>query len=515
MTRKRIGSLLPCGLSFSLGVFLTYICLNYISMKETAVIYQPNQSLVRRPSGMHDDLSSVLNYGTKNVDNKLNELNTSGPRKILLDCGGNMASTVELFRETYPDGKNFIIHSFEIDVRLAPYFSPYRDHYLHCPVGVAERDGNMTAFSESVWSPDKGKNNGRDMQWGGGTLFVDKKELTDTNTGGRRKLAVRKTIPVVDLSRWIKENTRKEDYVIFKLDVEGAEYRILKKMLEDGTFAWIDKYYGEYHNSQPVGLSSGEKGKIINNVKTKGKKMYDWGAEIRNYADFEALHPTKIPEEAPGKAGAVYSKCNTPKHLAIAINVGMSRKQAVKVMSILAYHRTKVPVTVFVYSEFAEEWPDLVKFWATVYNIGLRGNHPYPTGHFEMMAANWIREAVVSSEMRLRELDINPIFYSPNEYGENVQQQLKHRGFRIIKAAVNFPPKSEPLLTVQNYYKFRDVERVPKALRTISNRLQTADGGILSLDTDLPDTYMNFVFLLDYLVEKSGYTLVSLNECVR
>ncbi|XP_033100752.1 uncharacterized protein LOC117104164 [Anneissia japonica] len=325
------------------------------------------------------------------------------------------------------------------------------------PLKYGVPQGNMTAFSESVWSPDKGRNNGRDMQWGGGTLFVDKKELADTKSGGRRKLSERKAIPVVDLSRWIKENTRKEDYVILKLDVEGAEYKILKKMLEEGTFAWIDKYYGEYHSNQPVGLSSDEKGKIINNVMTKGEKMYDWGAERRNYADFEALHPTKIPEEAPGKAGAVYSK----------------------------------------------------------YNIGLRGNHPYPTGHFEMMAANWIREAVVSSEMRLRELDINPIFYSPNGYGENLQQQLKHRGFRIIKAAVNFPPKSEPLLTVQNYYKFRDVERVPKALRAISNRLQTADGGILSLDTDLPDTYMNFVFLLDYLVEKSGYTLVSLNECVR
>ena len=62
-----------------------------------------------------------------------------------------------------------------------------------------------------------------------------------TILGGTRKLAVRPTIPTVDLSRWIRENTDKEDYVIFKLDVEGAEYDILKKMLEEGTFEWIDK----------------------------------------------------------------------------------------------------------------------------------------------------------------------------------------------------------------------------------------------------------------------------------
>ncbi len=60
--------------------------------------------------------------------------------------------------------------------------------------------------------------------------------------GGKRKLALRPVIPTVDLSRWIRENTKKEDYVIFKLDVEGAEFDILKKMLAEGTFKWIDKY---------------------------------------------------------------------------------------------------------------------------------------------------------------------------------------------------------------------------------------------------------------------------------
>ena len=47
------------------------------------------------------------------------------------------------------------------------------------------------AYSESSWSPLKGQNNGYDMQWGGGTLFVDNEEKNDIETGGRRKLAVR------------------------------------------------------------------------------------------------------------------------------------------------------------------------------------------------------------------------------------------------------------------------------------------------------------------------------------
>ncbi|KAI8510668.1 hypothetical protein Bbelb_115840 [Branchiostoma belcheri] len=223
---------------------------------------------------------------------ELTSTNTKEPRKILLDCGANVASTVQLFRETYPDGRDFIIHSFEIDERLTPFFAPYPNHVLHCPTGVSNKDGNMTAYSELVWSPNKGLNNGIDMQWGGGSLFAYEDEKRDTETGGKRKLSHHRTVPTVDLSRWIQENTAVEDYVIFKLDVEGAEYDILKKMLEDGTFKWVDKYYGEYHSWQPVtGWVKEKKEQLVSDVQKKGKPMLDWAAEYRTYRDFDTLHP--------------------------------------------------------------------------------------------------------------------------------------------------------------------------------------------------------------------------------
>ncbi|XP_066275341.1 uncharacterized protein [Branchiostoma lanceolatum] len=157
-----------------------------------------------------------------------------GPRKILLDCGANVASTVQLFRETYPDGKDYIIHSFELDARLAPYFASYSNHVLHCPVAVAGEDGNITAYAESAWKPDKGKVAGKDMQWGGGAIYASESEKKDEIHG--RRFGVKNVIPMVDLSTWIQTNTALEDYVIFKLDVEGAEYEILEKMIKEGTF---------------------------------------------------------------------------------------------------------------------------------------------------------------------------------------------------------------------------------------------------------------------------------------
>ena len=81
----------------------------------------------------------------KNVDRSKSPANL--PRKILLDCGANTASTVDLFRETYPGGHDFIIHSFEIDDRLAPYFAPYANHVLHCPMGVSNKNGMQSLLN--------------------------------------------------------------------------------------------------------------------------------------------------------------------------------------------------------------------------------------------------------------------------------------------------------------------------------------------------------------------------------
>ncbi len=71
-------------------------------------------------------------------------------------------------------------------------------------------------------------------------LFTNEVTICDL-TGGFRKLSYRKTIPVIDLSKWIMETFTIEDYIIFKLDVEGAEYEILRKMINDKAFKYIDK----------------------------------------------------------------------------------------------------------------------------------------------------------------------------------------------------------------------------------------------------------------------------------
>ncbi|XP_038047892.1 uncharacterized protein LOC119721988 [Patiria miniata] len=441
----------------------------------------------------------------------------NGTTKVLLDCGANTASSVQLFRDTYPDGRNYVIHSFEIDERLGPYFSPYRNHHLHCPVGVAAEYGNVTAYLESVWGPDKGLNNGRDMQWGGGTFYADPAEIQDKETGGKRKLSTRRVIPTIDLAQWIKENFSVEDYVILKLDVEGAEFNILQRMLQTGAFKYIDKLYGEYHNSQPTGWSQKSKNQLVLDIGEAGFTLKEWEADRHMYSDFEKLHPPEIPLNTPGTAGEIYSLCQ-PGSVSLAVAIGMNHKRAHKVISTLQAYPTRLPLTLFVYGDFVEQFPDTVMAWARRYRLGIREDGDYPKAYLETMPKNLIRRSLVSSLMRLQELDLKTALYWPAINGSSLSKfklLAKTRGLRIIQPTVEFPGKLGTKLTSENYYHYRDVERVPRALRLIHNRLMETQGGILGLDSDIPDTYTIAVFLMDYLVKNSNYRLVEVEDCVR
>ncbi|XP_038050933.1 uncharacterized protein LOC119724098 isoform X2 [Patiria miniata] len=440
------------------------------------------------------------------------------PRKILLDCGGNVASTVLLFRETYPGGQDYIIHSFEIDDRLAPYYKPYGNHHLHCPVGVAGKNGEMTAYSEMVWSPNKGSNHGADMQWGGGSLFVSGQEKQDDKTGGYRKLSYRKTIPVIDLSQWIVDNFSKDDYIIFKLDVEGAEYEILRNMIDNNVLAYIDKFYGEYHDWQPTGWSWSDRRRIQSDIQKAGFSMIDWTGEERKYSDIEAMNPIKVLDGTPGKAGKVYTNCASGS-VALTVAVGMNYKRARRVVETLAAHKYKVPITLFVYGDFVQRNSEAVKTWSEHFNIGIREDGHNPPGHLELMPGAWVRMGLISSILRLEKIGITASYYLPTVQGDastTILGEAKSRGLRVIKPVAEFPAKqgTPDELTWNNYYQYRDVERVPKALRKIHDALSKNTGGVLTVDSDLPDTYMNSVFMLDYLVETSGFKLVDLNECV-
>ena len=51
----------------------------------------------------------------------------------------------------------------------------------------------------------------------------------------------------LDFSKWLSTNMKPYYDITLKLDIEGAEYDVLWKMINDGTIRYIKKLYVEFH----------------------------------------------------------------------------------------------------------------------------------------------------------------------------------------------------------------------------------------------------------------------------
>lgn len=97
-------------------------------------------------------------------------------------------------------------------------------------------------------------------------------------------------IPCVDLSSWIKNTFNQDDYIILKLDIEGAEYEVLNKMINDGTIGMIKEFWGEWHDdkisdSHTLELSK----KVYKYLKDNNINFQTWEIHIPTVGKFHPL----------------------------------------------------------------------------------------------------------------------------------------------------------------------------------------------------------------------------------
>jgi FkbM family methyltransferase len=149
-------------------------------------------------------------------------------RKIFIDCGGHIGESIERFKKSSEYSDDFLIYSFEPVPHLYEHYSHWDD---------------ITFYDKAVWIED-----------GEIAFFVDKthsKASGSTLIGEKKSGKLDRDNPLVcesiDFSNWLKEMVTELDYVVLKMDIEGAEYKVLEKMIEDNTINLINKAYIEFH----------------------------------------------------------------------------------------------------------------------------------------------------------------------------------------------------------------------------------------------------------------------------
>jgi FkbM family methyltransferase len=158
-----------------------------------------------------------------------------GAGSLVIDCGANVGDISALFLGTGASVIAFEPDPVAVDI-LERRFAGQPRFTLHRQA-VSDHDGRASFYFH------------RDRDEGHARAFT----VSSTLVSGKRNVDVGHAIEVevVDFSRFIAALGRRVD--VLKLDVEGAEIGILKRMLAEGTHARIGLMLVETHETKIPG----------------------------------------------------------------------------------------------------------------------------------------------------------------------------------------------------------------------------------------------------------------------
>ena len=149
-------------------------------------------------------------------------------RKIFIDAGCHHGESVDAFIKSKDYDKAFEVHCFEPDKSL--YLSLLYNDDIDCLHNYAVSTYNGSVSFYHATNKEKA----------GGSI-CDSKE-----TGCLDKDNPSRVI-CVDFSQWLIDTFDEEDYIILRMNIEGAEYPILTKMIMDSTIKYINKLSISFH----------------------------------------------------------------------------------------------------------------------------------------------------------------------------------------------------------------------------------------------------------------------------
>lgn len=136
-------------------------------------------------------------------------------RKVLIDGGYHIGQYTEAFLRKNP---GFEIFAFD-------------------PIKFQQAPTDVRFYDKAIWIKD-----------GSRTLYLSKRadaaSLVDTRAVNLEQII---TVDCIDFSQWLAREFTKEDFIHLKLDIEGAEYEVLQKMINDKTIELISELVCEWH----------------------------------------------------------------------------------------------------------------------------------------------------------------------------------------------------------------------------------------------------------------------------
>ena len=185
-------------------------------------------------------------------------------KKIFLDLGAHVGESIEAFMKYWEDADEFEILSLE------PSAYP---KIVKSLMETQEKYANVLYTQTAAWTHT---GTVKFYDTGNEDSSILKEKCPYSYQDG--KPFIPREVSCIDISEAIRKEFSKDDYIIVKMDIEGGEYAVLEKMVNDGTMEYIDKLYCELHGSK-CGKSLQESLDLLDMVESTGHKLYTWCAE--------------------------------------------------------------------------------------------------------------------------------------------------------------------------------------------------------------------------------------------
>jgi FkbM family methyltransferase len=182
-------------------------------------------------------------------------INKTQKRKIIIDAGAHIGQSIDRLREKFKN-EDVEIYSFEPHPR--------------CFLEAKKRENkSIKVFNKAVWIEDGtvdfycdslDVNTSRPLPGQASTIFEAKTKRS--TFPGQFDERSKITALSFDFSKWIKENFSKDDFIHVKMDIEGAEYQVLKKMEKDSTISFLNELDVEFH-WEKIGMPKNDHDEIV------------------------------------------------------------------------------------------------------------------------------------------------------------------------------------------------------------------------------------------------------------
>lgn len=179
--------------------------------------------------------------------------------KIFLDVGGNNGCSVKKFRQNYDKKSEYKIYSFEPNPIFYNCYSVFQNHSL-IQKAAWIYDGNIEFFIS------------KRQDSAGSSIYKDKIDPISQKSIIKDNKTI---VECIDLSNWIVNTFTDQDYIVLKMDIEGAEYPILQKMIDMKSIHMIDEIFIEWHYTKIPSISKKQHEDIIKNIPTN-IKILQW-----------------------------------------------------------------------------------------------------------------------------------------------------------------------------------------------------------------------------------------------